>query len=274
MTRQLNPLCYLLALLACTMTMAVSAKEMCGDDDDDDDELPLSVAEIYAELNHTDGDLGIHGLIDGDAWKRLTILDPYERRMARVNVTGRLRRQGLTELFFESAEPPFDELSPKAFFARFPEGCYEVEAKSLENEELEGETFFSHIMPAPPANLAVNGYPAALDCDEYVPVIEADYYTLSWDPVTTHHPYIGKHGDVEIVQYQAVVEFETEDEHGEEVVYVYNVELPPEVTSVTVPPEFMALGDEFKYELVVREGYHNQTALESCFRTSEEEEED
>ena len=37
------------------------------------DELPFSEAQLYFELNHTDGDLGIHGLIDGDAWKSLEI---------------------------------------------------------------------------------------------------------------------------------------------------------------------------------------------------------
>ena len=39
-----------------------------------------------------------------------------------LRASGRLARQGLTELFFESAEPPFDELPPTGFFRRFPEG--------------------------------------------------------------------------------------------------------------------------------------------------------
>lgn len=33
-------------------------------------EIPFSEAEIFFELNNTDGDLGIHSSIDGDAWKR------------------------------------------------------------------------------------------------------------------------------------------------------------------------------------------------------------
>ena len=59
------------------------------------------------------------------------IEDQNERRILSINVRSRLRRQGLTELFFESAEPPFDELSPEEFFARFPEGTYEVEGRTL-----------------------------------------------------------------------------------------------------------------------------------------------
>ena len=102
----------------------------------DDEEIPFDEAELFFELNDTDGDLGIHALIDGDAWKKLEIEDPRERKMLTVHVQGRLRRQGLTEIFFESAEPTFDELSPEDFFKRFPKGTYEIEGTTLEGEEL------------------------------------------------------------------------------------------------------------------------------------------
>ncbi len=65
-------------------------------------ELPFSEAQLYFELNHTDGDLGIHGLIDGDAWKSLEIEDPGEQLLMNVWVRGSLRKQGMTEIFFES----------------------------------------------------------------------------------------------------------------------------------------------------------------------------
>lgn len=60
--------------------------------DDDDDEIPFDVAEIFFELNDTDGDLGIHALIDGDPWKRLTIEDTRERKILNICVRDRLRR--------------------------------------------------------------------------------------------------------------------------------------------------------------------------------------
>ena len=50
------------------------------------DEIPLDEAEIFFELNNTDGDLGIHSLIDGDAWKRLQMFDNNGRRMLNVRV--------------------------------------------------------------------------------------------------------------------------------------------------------------------------------------------
>ncbi|MDX1541069.1 MAG: hypothetical protein R3349_06660, partial [Geminicoccaceae bacterium] len=111
----------------------------------DDGEIPFDVADVYAELNDTDGDLGFHALIDGEEWRSLEIEAPNGRELLELNLKSRLRQQGLTELFFESAEPTFDELSPEEFFARFPEGEYEIEGTTLEGDELESETEVTHV---------------------------------------------------------------------------------------------------------------------------------
>src|SRR5688572_1222043 len=121
-----------LAISACAMTLASQAAMT-------EEELPFDEAQLYFELNHTDGDLGFHGLIDGDAWKRLEIEAPDETALMTVWVRNNLRKQGMTEIFFESEEPTFDELSPAQFFRRFPEGVYEVEGITLDDEELEAE---------------------------------------------------------------------------------------------------------------------------------------
>ena len=235
-------------------------------------EIPLSVTEVFFELNNTDGDLGIHALIDGDAWKRLQLEDKNERRILNIRVTGRLQRQGLTELFFESAEPTFDELDPDDFFARFPAGEYEAEALSLDGEELEGETELTHLMPAPPVT-SVNGEDEAQQCDDEEPGFDAPEVTapvtIEWEPVTTSHPDLGSprsSTDIELHNYELVVETETED--GLEV--TMSVILPPGVTSMEIPEEFIDLGEEFKYEILVREESFNQTATESCFNLDEE----
>jgi hypothetical protein len=140
--------------------------------------------------------------------KKLKIYDPHEKRMLGIEVNGhRLRRQGLTEIFFESAEPSFGELSSQTFFPRFSEGRYEVEGVPLDDQELESETQVTHLLPAPPANISISGVPTAENCD-------AD-----------------------------------------------------DVTEVEMPAGFIALGDEFKFEILVREANGNQTAIESCFET-------
>ena len=64
-------------------------------------------------------------------------------------VRNALRRQGMTEIFFESEEPSFDELTPAQFFARFPAGIYEAEATTLDGEEMEAEIRVSHVCLGP-----------------------------------------------------------------------------------------------------------------------------
>ncbi len=264
----------------CALLLAPAVGLAGGDrDDDDDDEIPFAEAHVFFELNNTDGDLGIHALIDGEPWKRLRIEDQKERRVLDVKVRGRLRRQGLTEIFFESAEPPFDELSPEEFFDRFPAGTYEIEGVTLEGDEMESETEITHAMPAPPAP-TVNDEPAAKQCDEDEPgydvtkVSDDDGIVIAWPAVTTTHPdtrFPQDFGDdyrFAIYNYEVVVEVEVGDD---EFPSVFSVILPPDRTSMTIPAEFIAQGDEFKYEVLAREESFNQTAIESCFVLLEEE---
>jgi hypothetical protein len=228
-------------------------------DDEDEQEIPFEEASLFFELNDTDGDLGIHGFVDGDEWKKLEIEDPFERSMLHVQVQGRLRRQGLTEVFFESAEPSFDELAPTEFFKRFPEGEYEISGVTLDGDELESVVVLSHVMPAPASNLTLSGIPAAENCDaDPLPSVSAPV-TIGWDPVTQSHPTVGKSGAVEVVMYQLIVEREDPS------LLVFSVDLPPNVTEFEIPPEFTELGDEFKFELLTRSASGNQTATESCF---------
>ncbi len=255
------------------LILGISAPTVWAEDEDED-EIPFAEAEIFFELNNTDGDLGIHAKIDGEGWKRLRIEDPRERKMLDIKVRGRLGKQGLTEIFFESAEPTFDELDPEDFFRRFPVGEYEIEGITLDGEELESEVELTHVMPAPPET-TVNGEPMAIQCDDEEPGYDASEVsgpvTIAWDPVMMSHPDADGGGaglqppvPVTINNYEVVVEVELEVD-GEEFASVFSVILPPGETSLTVPAEFIALGDTFKYEVLAREESYNQTAVESCF---------
>ncbi len=103
----------------------------------------------------------------------------------------------------------------------------------------------------------------AIDCegeDGFVPVIPTPII-ISWDPVNLSHPDLGRTDEpITVVNYQVVVEVEVDETE-----MIYSVHLPPDVTQVWCPPEFIALGDEFKFEILVREQSGNQTAVESCF---------
>ena len=111
-------------------------------------------------MNHSAGDLGIHAEIDGGPWTSLEIEGPGDRSLLSLVGKGRLRQQGLTQLAFESAEPTFDELDPADFFARFPEGTYDIEARRQGGGAFESEVYLSHVLAAPPGNITLNGLPA------------------------------------------------------------------------------------------------------------------
>lgn len=218
--------------------------------------LPFGEASLFFELNDTDGDLGLHALIDGDPWKSLRIEDPRGRKLLAVGAEGRLSQQGLTELTFESGEPNFDELPPEEFFARFPEGEYEIEARTLERTELESTVELSHVMPAPPGNVTLSGVAAAENCDVVPLPTPTTPVLIDWAPVVGSHPDVGADGDIEVEKYQVVVEV------GDSIL---SVDLPPDVTSFEVPEDFTDLSDEAKFEILVRADNGNQTAIESCF---------
>ena len=240
--------------------VAASPVTRTGDvDDDDGEEIPFDEAIIFFELNNTDGDLGIHALIDGEPWKKLSIETPDGRENLKITLKNRMRRQGLTELFFESAEPRFNELSPSAFFKRFPEGIYEVEGTTIEGDEMESEVLVTHLMPAPAGNFSVNGELLPENCDvEPLPSV-SEPFMVTWDAVTHSHPDLGRSGEpVEVVSYQLVIE-------REEPELEMSVVLSPDITALTLPGGLTSPGDEIKIEILTREVSGNQTAIESCF---------
>ncbi len=216
----------------------------------------FSEAELFYELNNTDGDLGIHAAIDGGPYTELEIEGPDGRSLLMLEAEGPLADQGLTQLFLESAEPTFEELSPTEFFRRFPEGVYEIEGKGQTGDEFGARVRLSQVMAAPPANIRVLGLAAARNCDAaYLPEV-AEPVLIEWDPVTHSHPEIGKPGPIDIVRYQFFVEREG---------VKFSADLPPSVTAFEVPRQITALGDEFKFEIIARTATGNNTAIESCF---------
>jgi len=264
-----------LAIGAAAMALTAQAGTLNhwnGGDDDDEEELEFEEAHLYLELNDTDGDLGIHGLIDGDAWKSLRIENPRERVLLNAWIRGALRRQGMTEFFFESAEPTFDELPPAVFFKRFPEGTYEIEGVTLDGEEIEGEVELSHVLAGRPDYIMVNGEGYADGCDGELPEVSVPV-TISWPAVTMSHPTLGTTGvPVTVQQYELVAEIEREDETPD--VLHLKVDLPgdEDAYSFELPEDFTDMAeDEMKFEIVVKLDNGNQTAVESCFALVEAE---
>jgi hypothetical protein len=256
------------AAIAVAMSSSASLGQDNGDDDDDEEELEFEEAGLFFELNDTDGDLGLQGFVDGEAWKSLEIEGPEgrnEKVLMSIWLRNTLRRQGLTEFSFESEEPGFDELSPAQFFRRFPRGLYEIEGITLEGQEVEAEVRLSHVLAGPPETITVNGMPQAPNCDaDELPAVSGPA-TIDWSPVTQSHPTIGTPNvAVRVQQYQFVGEIER-DRAPEEV--VFSVDLPRNVTRFTLPTEFTRLSTdgEVKYEIITKLTNGNLTSVESCF---------
>ena len=72
--------------------------------------VQMKDARLKFEINATDGDGGVQVFIDADSWKQMSIFDPGGRRILTTTTSGRMAKQGGTELFLESGEPPFTEL--------------------------------------------------------------------------------------------------------------------------------------------------------------------
>ena len=260
-----NAILWVFALFLAAMIAMAAFSTEARSGNHEEEEIPFDEAEVFFELNDTDGDLGIHARIDGEPWRLLEIEGPDDNTLLKVKASEEAREQGITELFFESAEPSFDELAPDEFFARFPEGTYEVEGVTIEGEELESETEITHLMPAPPANVTVNGAPAAEDCDADELPSAATPVVIAWDPPVLSHPDLGRTNEpITVVLQQLVAEIDDTD-------FVFSLHLPPTATSATIPDELVALATEgeVKFEILIREESGNQTALESCFEVAE-----
>ena len=213
--------------------------------------MPFSRLSIRIEYNATDEDVGVQVLLDGEPWKRVKMLDPSEKTLLDIVSRDALRRQGLTELFFESSEPSLAEVSLEQFLRRFPEGNYDFEGVTLEGIALEGRAALTHAIPAG-AEIVTPVSPT-----DDPPLVDPANALFEWIPVT--ETIAGE--PVEIAGYQLIVE-------QPEPLRVLSLDLPASVTSVVVPPEFFLLrGAVHKFEVLAIEKGGNQTISSGEFVT-------
>jgi hypothetical protein len=236
----------LLSLVAGLLSLTITS----GSAAPADAAVELDEAEVFIEWNSTDTDFGIHFFWDGEPWKRMTVRNEKGQVALEVAAQKNVKAQGLTEGFFESAEPPASELSMDEFLARFPEGTYEFRGRTLDGKRLEGDAEFTHTLPAPPTNLS----PAV------GAVVSHLGFIASFDPVT-----LDVHGNPLTVAFYEVV---VEKENDEPILQVFSVILRPTQTSVLVPREFLEPDTEYKLEVIAEAEGGNRTITESAtFRT-------
>jgi hypothetical protein len=219
-------------------------------------------AKLYIEHNATDEDTGVHGLFGGEAWSELCIVDPDGRQILVTDPQEQLGDLTVSDLFFESREPPADEYGVEDLEADFPEGEYRVSGTDFEGTARVGSAVFSHDIPAEPTIVA----PALAEEAETAgdATVPATGLVVEWDEVTETID-----GDpVIITGYEVIVtQEEFEDPNGFSRP-VYDVHVPADRRSLSVPDDFFEPGTIYELEVLALEESGNQTISVGFFRTA------
>lgn len=225
--------------------------------------IQLDASEIFIEINWTAGDAGIQIFLDGEGWDSMQVSDPDGNTNVDVMADNSVGEQGITELFFESAEPSFDEQTLEELLELFTEGRYSFLGETTEGDRLRGTAMLTHDLPCAP---------------EIISATENDDGSLSlrWYPVTERlntavEPVVCGGGPINIAGYEVVVEFERQ---GTGETFVVSTELGSLANSLTVASDFLdslaGMNGEVKFEVIAREVSGNQTITEGEFAPDEE----
>ncbi len=200
----------------------------------------LKEARIYIEYNYSANDLGFHVSLDGEDWLTLQIVDPNGNTIFEVEGKGGYTDLGLTELFFEGAEPSLDDFPLEELLTLFPEGKYTFTAETVEGPNLMSKATLSHAVPDGPNNVSAELGPN-------------NSLVISWDPVIGPAEILPDE-DIDIIGYQVIV-----DE--------FQVTVQDTTTMVTVSPEFVASlhGGNHAFEVLAIDVSGNQTITEGNF---------
>ena len=198
----------------------------------------FSEARIYIEYNDSANDLGFHVSLDAEDWKSLRIVNPLGKTIFEVDGEGAYKQLGMTELFFEGAEPSLDEFPLADLLALFPEGKYRFIGVTVGGSTLLSTAVLSHAIPDGPAVSAEVG---------------DDTVVIRWRPVSAP-PDGFPQKRIQIVGYQVIVD-------------PFQVTLPGSSREVTLPAEFVeSLGPgEHPFEVLAIDAGGAQSITEGVF---------
>jgi hypothetical protein len=235
-----------LSIIVAVLTLLFTAPKLWA--------VQFTQTRIIIEVNATAGDAGIQVFLDATGWNSLDVFDPNGKKVLTISASAQesIGQQGLTELFFESAEPSFDVQTLDQLFTRFPQGSYKLVGTTVDGKKLTGSATLKHNIPKGP-EIVSPAEGATLNPNN--PVV------IDWDPVT--EPFPGTNLPVTIVGYQVIVE-----RVKPQPLRVFSVDVGAAVTQVTVSPEFLQANAEYIFEVLAIEASGNQTISEGSFTTS------
>jgi hypothetical protein len=235
------PAAFLLAAISFLIAIAVAKPNSSSDAQAAAKPIRLAQSTLIVEVNATDGDAGLQVFLDGEPWRSMTISGPNGQTILEVEGEGRLRNFGLTELFSESSEPPFDVFPLEEFKKLFPEGKYSLAGETVKGQRLIGEARLSHDIPDGPEITSPE-----------------DGATVSRSNVMARWNAVAEPGGIDVVGYRVIVTRENP-------LRVFNADLPASATGMPVPAEFLQSGTEYKLEVQAIEESGNQTLTEIAF---------
>lgn len=221
--------------------------------------IPLKEAKLNIEHNDKDKDTGFQGFLDSEGWNEMTITGP-DGQVLEFEAEGKLGKLGMTELFFETVEPANADVPISQILKTLPAGKYKFEGTAIEDGELMGKTtgtaLLTHKIPRGPQLLT----PA-----EDKVVSPDEDLLVSWKPVTKALDG----SNVNIVAYQLIIE-KDEDPHPHMIgKFGLSMYLPPDVTQIPIPEEFLEPGTDYSWEVLAIEESGNQTLMSSQFSTGD-----
>lgn len=200
--------------------------------------VQLDIARIYIEYNASGNDLGFHVFLDGENWKDMAIVNPDGEPVFVVEGSGPYADLGMTELFFEGAEPSLDDVPLEELLDQFPEGRYQFTGTTVDDDSIRRNARLSHAVPAAPVVSSL---------------VTGDHITINWLPVVGTPPGFPDR-PIHIAGYQVIVG-------------TFQVTLPDSSTQLTLPAEFAASLDPgaHPFEVLAIDASGNQTITEGVF---------
>jgi hypothetical protein len=205
--------------------------------------VEFSDARLKVEINATDGDAGLQIFLDGEAWNLVELRDPQGNLILGVTLTGRAQGYGLTELFTESSEPPFETFPLEQFKQLFPAGTYTFRGTTIDGTPLSGTATLTHNFPDGPKILS----------PPQRSIVGRQRVMVRWAPVISP-------AGIDIDSYQVLVTQE------EPVLRVFSADLPATATKLKIPAAFIQPHTAYKVEVLAIEVGGNQTLTERGFR--------
>jgi hypothetical protein len=235
-----------------TASYAGSGRVAAGADQTSQQQVvKIEDARLKFEINATDRDGGVQVFLDAEQWKRMSIFDPKGHRILATVTKGIMGKQGGTELFLESAEPTFDELSLKELLDRWPAGRYAFRGVGLDGERYVGAARLTHDLPKGPKLVSPVEGAGPQDPNSTV---------VRWRrvPPPNGSPIIG---------YQVLV---VEPDTGLRALpkVTLDVMMPATANHLKVPRGFLKADTNYEWEVLAIEKGGNQTLSSSTFSTA------